>query len=285
MLCNDSEMNTRWGYNTLPEYISQRCYCNQQLFSTGVSSYSSSSSTTSYSQSWSLIIDVKSDRLSIVIPVNSQTTKWAKKCENGLKQQIADWEALEGREPSQLLSVEDYWTKQRNESGPKKLFLNSKQRKESPRRRCILDNIQGMICDVVFTSKLTDEEAKWIMETAQSFYLNDTRYKLLERNSVPLRERSSFSDDRHNEASTKIKRKSTLVVEYALGMLWLWRECTSSSMYLQNKGHDELIVKAYKISGYEQFVAPRSRCSSSTLLSSDSLWTHITANLHGCSKW
>ncbi|CAN6834585.1 unnamed protein product [Brassica oleracea] len=25
------------------------------------------------------------------------------------------------------------------------------------------------------------EEAKWIMETAQSFYLNDTRYKLLER--------------------------------------------------------------------------------------------------------
>ncbi|KAH0891072.1 hypothetical protein HID58_053501, partial [Brassica napus] len=254
----------------VPTYISQRCYCNQQLFSTGVlSSYSSSSSTTSYSQSWSLIIDVKSDRLSIVIPVNSQTTKWAKKCENGLKQQ--NWEALEGREPSQLLSVEDYWTKQRNESGPKKLFLNSKQRKESPRSRCILDNIQGMICDVVFTSKLTDEEAKWIMETAQSFYLNDTRYKLLERNSVPLRERSS-SDDRHNEASTKIKRKSTLVVEYALGMLWLWRECTSSSMYLQNKGHDELIVKAYKISGYEHFVAVRSRCSSSTLLSSDSLW-------------
>ncbi|KAF8101007.1 hypothetical protein N665_0212s0047 [Sinapis alba] len=35
--------------------------------------------------------------------------------------------------------------------------------------------------DVVFTSKLTDGEAKWIMETAQSFYLNDTRYKLLER--------------------------------------------------------------------------------------------------------
>lgn len=35
--------------------------------------------------------------------------------------------------------------------------------------------------DVVFTSKLTDEEAKWIMETAQSFYLNDSRYKLLER--------------------------------------------------------------------------------------------------------
>lgn len=35
--------------------------------------------------------------------------------------------------------------------------------------------------DVVFTSKLTDEEAKWMMETAQSFYLNDTRYKLVER--------------------------------------------------------------------------------------------------------
>ncbi|XP_010538203.1 PREDICTED: uncharacterized protein LOC104812631 [Tarenaya hassleriana] len=34
--------------------------------------------------------------------------------------------------------------------------------------------------DVVFTSKLTDEEAKWLMETAQSFYLNDTRYKLVE---------------------------------------------------------------------------------------------------------
>ncbi|CAN8316076.1 unnamed protein product [Cochlearia groenlandica] len=35
--------------------------------------------------------------------------------------------------------------------------------------------------DVVFTSKLTDEEAKWMMETAQSFYLNDARYKLVER--------------------------------------------------------------------------------------------------------
>uniref|UniRef100_A0A1J3J315 ATP synthase mitochondrial F1 complex assembly factor 1 n=1 Tax=Noccaea caerulescens TaxID=107243 RepID=A0A1J3J315_NOCCA len=35
--------------------------------------------------------------------------------------------------------------------------------------------------DVVFTSKLTDEEAKWLMEAAQSFYLNDSRYKLLER--------------------------------------------------------------------------------------------------------
>lgn len=35
--------------------------------------------------------------------------------------------------------------------------------------------------DVVFTSKLTDSEAKWLIETAQSFYLNDTRYKLVER--------------------------------------------------------------------------------------------------------
>ncbi|KAL5774354.1 hypothetical protein ACOSP7_011911 [Xanthoceras sorbifolium] len=35
--------------------------------------------------------------------------------------------------------------------------------------------------DVVFTSKLTDSEAKWLMETAQSFYLNDVRYKLVEQ--------------------------------------------------------------------------------------------------------
>lgn len=35
--------------------------------------------------------------------------------------------------------------------------------------------------DVVFTSKLTDEEAKWLLETVQSFYLNNTRYKLVER--------------------------------------------------------------------------------------------------------
>lgn len=34
--------------------------------------------------------------------------------------------------------------------------------------------------DIVFTSKLTDEEAKWLLETAQSFYLNDARYKLVE---------------------------------------------------------------------------------------------------------
>ncbi|XP_076957060.1 uncharacterized protein LOC143632412 [Bidens hawaiensis] len=35
--------------------------------------------------------------------------------------------------------------------------------------------------DIVFASKLTDSEAKWLLETAQSFYLNDTRYKLVER--------------------------------------------------------------------------------------------------------
>ncbi|KAL6567369.1 hypothetical protein OROGR_001037 [Orobanche gracilis] len=35
--------------------------------------------------------------------------------------------------------------------------------------------------DIVFTSKLSDSEAKWLLETAQSFYLNDVRYKLVER--------------------------------------------------------------------------------------------------------
>ncbi|KAK6917648.1 ATP11 [Dillenia turbinata] len=35
--------------------------------------------------------------------------------------------------------------------------------------------------DVVFTSKLSDSEAKWLLEIAQSFYLNDVRYKLVER--------------------------------------------------------------------------------------------------------
>lgn len=35
--------------------------------------------------------------------------------------------------------------------------------------------------DVVFTSKLTDSEAKCLLETAHSFYLNDVRYKLVER--------------------------------------------------------------------------------------------------------
>lgn len=35
--------------------------------------------------------------------------------------------------------------------------------------------------DIVFTSKLTDEEAEWLLETTQSFYLNDVRYKLVER--------------------------------------------------------------------------------------------------------
>ncbi|KAF7803365.1 ATP synthase mitochondrial F1 complex assembly factor 1 [Senna tora] len=35
--------------------------------------------------------------------------------------------------------------------------------------------------DVVFTSKLSDSEAKWLLETAQSFYLSDVRYKLVER--------------------------------------------------------------------------------------------------------
>ncbi|CAK7350475.1 unnamed protein product [Dovyalis caffra] len=35
--------------------------------------------------------------------------------------------------------------------------------------------------DIVFTSKLTDKEAEWLLETAQSFYLNDARYKLVEQ--------------------------------------------------------------------------------------------------------
>lgn len=35
--------------------------------------------------------------------------------------------------------------------------------------------------DIVFTSKLSDSEAKWLLETAQSFYLNDVRYKLVDR--------------------------------------------------------------------------------------------------------
>ncbi|XP_020174945.1 uncharacterized protein [Aegilops tauschii subsp. strangulata] len=35
--------------------------------------------------------------------------------------------------------------------------------------------------DVVFTSKLTDAEAKCLLVTAHSFYLNDVRYKLVER--------------------------------------------------------------------------------------------------------
>lgn len=42
--------------------------------------------------------------------------------------------------------------------------------------------------DVVFTSKLTDVEAKWLLETAQSFYLNDARYKLVERFNKETRE-------------------------------------------------------------------------------------------------
>ncbi|KAK6124365.1 hypothetical protein DH2020_041858 [Rehmannia glutinosa] len=42
--------------------------------------------------------------------------------------------------------------------------------------------------EVVFTSKLSDEEAKWLLETAQSFYLNDVRYKLVERFNKETRE-------------------------------------------------------------------------------------------------
>ncbi|KAK8926290.1 hypothetical protein KSP39_PZI018168 [Platanthera zijinensis] len=35
--------------------------------------------------------------------------------------------------------------------------------------------------DVVLPSKLSDSEARWLLETAQTFYLNDVRYKLVER--------------------------------------------------------------------------------------------------------
>lgn len=42
--------------------------------------------------------------------------------------------------------------------------------------------------DVVFTSKLNDSEAKWLLETTHSFYLNDARYKLVERFNKETRE-------------------------------------------------------------------------------------------------
>ncbi|URE47103.1 ATP11 protein [Musa troglodytarum] len=42
--------------------------------------------------------------------------------------------------------------------------------------------------DVVFASKLSDSEAKWLLETAQSFYLTDVRYKLVERFNKETRE-------------------------------------------------------------------------------------------------
>lgn len=42
--------------------------------------------------------------------------------------------------------------------------------------------------DVVFASKLTDSEAKWLLETAQSFFLNDVRYKLVQRFNKEARE-------------------------------------------------------------------------------------------------
>ncbi|XP_028101712.1 uncharacterized protein LOC114301020 isoform X1 [Camellia sinensis] len=42
--------------------------------------------------------------------------------------------------------------------------------------------------DIVFTSKLSDIEAKWLLETMQSFYLNDVRYKLVERFNREARE-------------------------------------------------------------------------------------------------
>ncbi|XP_057764339.1 uncharacterized protein LOC130985398 [Salvia miltiorrhiza] len=50
--------------------------------------------------------------------------------------------------------------------------------------------------DVVFTSKLSDEEAKWLLEAAQSFYLNDVRYKLVERFNKQTRE-FEFKDVLH----------------------------------------------------------------------------------------
>ncbi|CAN4113262.1 unnamed protein product [Withania somnifera] len=42
--------------------------------------------------------------------------------------------------------------------------------------------------DIVFTSKLTDLVAKWLLDTAQSFYLKDARYKLVERFNRETRE-------------------------------------------------------------------------------------------------
>ncbi|KAL5989528.1 hypothetical protein ACLOJK_010420 [Asimina triloba] len=42
--------------------------------------------------------------------------------------------------------------------------------------------------DIVFTSKLSDSEAGWLLETTQSIYLNDTRYKLVESFNKDTRE-------------------------------------------------------------------------------------------------
>lgn len=35
--------------------------------------------------------------------------------------------------------------------------------------------------DVVLPSKLSDSEARWLLETSQTFYLNDAKYRLVER--------------------------------------------------------------------------------------------------------
>lgn len=50
--------------------------------------------------------------------------------------------------------------------------------------------------DVVFTSKLNDDEAKWLLETTQSFYLNDARYRLVERFNKQTRD-FEFKDVLH----------------------------------------------------------------------------------------
>lgn len=42
--------------------------------------------------------------------------------------------------------------------------------------------------DIVFVNKLTDSEAKWLLETMQSCYLNDAKYKLVERFNKETRE-------------------------------------------------------------------------------------------------
>ncbi|KAL0305676.1 UNVERIFIED_CONTAM: ATP synthase mitochondrial F1 complex assembly factor 1 [Sesamum radiatum] len=86
-----------------------------------------------------------------------------------LEQRTADWKRM----PHMLFTgLEDYKARG-TQAAP--YFTATYYKEFADSKDMVL--IRG---DVVFTSKLSDAEAKWLLETAQSFYLNDVRYKLVE---------------------------------------------------------------------------------------------------------
>ncbi|KAI3955728.1 hypothetical protein MKW98_006088 [Papaver atlanticum] len=64
--------------------------------------------------------------------------------------------------------------------------------------------------DIVFTSKLTDTEAQWLLETTQAFYLNDVREDQVKQRCIPDKVKRSLMTEKEKEGLREKRRNAYL---------------------------------------------------------------------------